>query len=52
MSEVEKILVLWKSDQFPHRGNFFVRVFNHPDKTTFIEGYMERPEIMVNKKSK
>lgn len=49
MSEVEKVLVLWKSDQFPHRGNFFVRVFNHPDKATFVEGYMARPEILVNK---
>ena len=49
MSEVEKVLVLWKSDQFPHRGNFFVRVFNHPDKATFVEGYMPRPEIMVKK---
>ena len=48
MSEIEKVLILWKSDTFPHRGNFFVRIYNNPDKITYVEGYMARPEIMVN----
>ena len=45
MSNIKKVLILWRSTSFPHNGSFFTRI--HKDDDTVTEGYISSERLKV-----
>ena len=42
---VDKVFLLWKSESFPHKGEFFIRIFSD-DET--MEGYVSEHNLKAS----